>query len=439
MRPGNKPTGKREAIIAAYQEDEYFVRTDLARELECSRAYISSVIFRFNKDIGKQDKKKLKKTKPGSKAHDKQMSKITEEMDAMQVETSGKDITTAEAACDYCGVSLDEWKITKKVVNFWDMGKHRNWQVKVWLEKRMATNIEEAMDRLVERIPKFEYSAYRPLAVQEHGKSGNMAIIANFDVHLGKLAWDVETGQGDYDMKISVEHFNHVTDTNLDRVRIFKPDKIIFILGQDMMHYENLEGVTPQGRNILDTDGRLAKLQDVAIDVTVNNIMKCRAVAPVEVILVQGNHDSTSSLWLSKVLRAWFREDKFVEVDCQPKLRKARLWGNTFIGLAHQINPTKMPYNAMEFSTQFKELWAQADYRECLFGHKHKKNTWAVGQIATHGKMLFRQLTALSPIDFWHYENMFIDAVPGGEALVYSKDHGCIANFTEWTYHLNKK
>jgi len=436
---GRPSSGLKEAIISAYVKDERFSRGEFAEEYSCNKSYISQVVSQFRDATSNRERLKLKKSKPGSKKNDNQIASVTEKMDEMEIDCKGKTIQTAEGACAYCGVDLDDWKITKKVVNFWDMGKHRNWQVKVWLEKKMATNIEEAMDRLVERIPKFEYSAYRPLAVQEHGKSGNMAIIANFDVHLGKLAWDVETGQGDYDMNISVEHFNHVTDTNLDRVRIFKPDKIIFILGQDMMHYENLEGVTPKGRNILDTDGRLSKLQDTAIDVTVNNIMKCRAVAPVEVILVQGNHDSTSSLWLSKVLRAWFREDAYVEVDCQPKLRKARLWGNTFIGMAHEIVPSKMPYNAMEFSTQFKELWAQAEYRECLFGHKHKKNTWAVGQIATHGKMLFRQLTALSPIDFWHYENMFIDAVPGGEALVYSKDHGCIANFTEWTYHLNKK
>ena len=436
---GRRSTGLKESIVAAYANDPKFNRGEFAEKFTCNRAYISQVIAQIKSATTFREKVSMKMSAPGSQTKKDQIASVTEKMDDLEVETKGKHVRTAEGACDYCGVDLNEWRIVKKLVNFWDMGKNRNWQVKVWLERIHAVDVEEAMQRLLERIPKFEYSAYRPLAVQERGKSGNMAIIANFDVHLGKLAWDVETGQGDYDMNISVEHFNHVTDTNLDRVRIFKPDKIIFILGQDMMHYENLEGVTPKGRNILDTDGRLSKLQDTAIDVTVNNIMKCRAVAPVEVILVQGNHDSTSSLWLSKVLRAWFREDAHVEVDCAPKLRKARLWGNTFIGLAHEIVPSKMPYNAMEFSTQYKELWAQAEYRECLFGHKHKKNTWAVGQIATHGKMLFRQLTALSPIDFWHYENMFIDAVPGGEALVYSKDHGCIANFTEWTYHLNKK
>ena len=92
-----------------------------------------------------------------------------------------------------------------------------------------------------------------------------------------------------------------------------------------------------------------------------------------------------------------------------------------------------------DFSIQFKEMWGKAEYREILFGDQHKKMQWKTGSQVTHGAILFRQLTALSKIDYWHYEHMFTDAVPGGEAFVYSKDHGCIANFTEWTYHLTNK
>jgi hypothetical protein len=320
------------------------------------------------------------------------------------------------------------------------MGKNRNWQVKVWLEKKSELDAEAAIGRLLKRIPNFKYRVYKPYAVKKSHDSGNLGLICNFDAHIGKLAWDVETGQGDYDIPIAVEEFDHVTDVNLERVAMFNPEKLMYILGQDMLHYENLEGVTPKGRNILDTDGRLSKLQDAAIDVCVRNILKCRAVAPVEVILVQGNHDQTSSLWLDKVLRAWFRGDEYVTIDCEPRLRKARLWGKTFLGMAHKVPAGKIPAVHAEFSTgrDTKEMWGKAEYREILFGDQHKKMQWKVGSQVTHGATLFRQLTALSKIDYWHYENMFTDAVPGGEAFVYNKETGCIANFIEWTYHLRK-
>lgn len=49
------------------------------------------------------------------------------------------------------------------------------------------------------------------------------------------------------------------------------------------------------------------------------------------------------------------------------------------------------------------------------------------------GGVVMRQLTALSPIDFWHYEHMFTDAVPGGEAFMLSKENGVVANFVAWS------
>jgi len=434
---------KREMILLAHKADPKFDRIGLANEIGCSRTYVSDVI----RDARRADPKKfLKFVKDKKKAwesprtvkerEEKQLAEITEEVDKMHINTKGKEIRTAEGAMEYCGVDPDEWEISKKVVNFWDMGKNRNWQVKVWLKKKSHLTAEAALERLIKRLPKFKYRTYKPYSVKKSHDSGNMAVIANFDAHLGKLAWASEVGrQGDYDLPIGVDDFDHVTDVNLKRCSMFDLEKIVFIIGQDMMHYENLEGVTPKGRNILDTDGRLAKLQDAAIDVCVRNILKCRAVAPVEVILVQGNHDQTSSLWLSKVLRAWFKDDEHVTFDCEPKLRKARLWGQTFVGLTHQILPSKLAAAQADFSIEYKEMWGKAEFREVLFGDQHKKRTWKTGSQITHGSIMFRQLTALSPIDYWHYENLFTDAVPGGEAFVYNKVTGCMANFTEWTYH----
>ena len=439
---------KRERILMEYKRtDGKFNKKNFAKEIGCCQTYVTDIIRQakrsggidlINFATGKKDVFFEPKVKKEAREQE-QMGNIIDNIDSLLVETKGKDIRTARQACDYCGVDLDKWDITKKVVNFWDMGENRNWQVKVWLSPKKETDANAVIKRLIERLPSFEYRKWVPESVKKNNKSGNLGLIANFDAHLGKLAWDVETSQGDYDIPIAIEEFNHVTDENLKRVAMFQPEKLIFILGQDMLHYENLEGVTPVGRNILDTDGRLSKLQDAAIDVCVRNILKCRALAPVEVILVQGNHDSTSSLWLSKVLRAWFRDDEHVTIDCQPTLRKARLWGDTFIGFTHKIPPSKIAMAQADFSIQFKELWGKAEYREILFGDQHKKMQWKTGSQVTHGAILFRQLTALSKIDYWHYEHMFTDAMPGGEAFVYSKDHGCIANFTEWTYHLTKK
>ena len=35
--------------------------------------------------------------------------------------------------------------------------------------------------------------------------------------------------------------------------------------------------------------------------------------------------------------------------------------------------------------------------------------------------------------DKWHVDEVFTDAVPGGELLLWSKDQGVFSNFTAWT------
>jgi len=444
---------KTEKILRAYLENPKMNKAQFARENNMNRTFVTDTLRTAKISSGEEIERminELAKKRGATGIVDRMfgadpdidgtVASIEDNIDTMNIKTDGKNIRSADGAMEYCGVNPDEWDITKKIVNFWDMGKHRNWQVKVWLKRRSELTAEAAIGRLIDRIGKFKYSKFKPAMVSKR-KSGNLGLLANFDAHLGKLAWDIETGQGDYDIDIAVGEFDHVTDTNLNRIALFNPEKIIIIIGEDMLHYENLEGVTPKGRNILDTDGRLGKLQDAAIDAIVRTVYKARALAPVEVILVQGNHDETSSLWLSKVIRAYFKDDKFVDVDCQPRLRKARLWGKVFLGFGHKIMPTKIPAAHAEFSTSkdTKDLWGKAEYREVLFGDQHKKMQWKVGSLITHGATIFRQLTALSKIDYWHYENLFTDAVPGGEAFVYNKDTGFVANFIEWTYHLKNK
>jgi hypothetical protein len=54
------------------------------------------------------------------------------------------------------------------------------------------------------------------------------------------------------------------------------------------------------------------------------------------------------------------------------------------------------------------------------------------------GGVVLRQLTALSPVDKWHTDNLFTDAVPGGEGYIWNKTKGVTANFMAWTGQYEK-
>jgi hypothetical protein len=50
---------------------------------------------------------------------------------------------------------------------------------------------------------------------------------------------------------------------------------------------------------------------------------------------VPGNHDPQTSYFLAKVLEAWFKNAKDVEINTEPKPRKYFLYGVNLIGFAH--------------------------------------------------------------------------------------------------------
>ena len=197
------------------------------------------------------------------------------------------------------------------------------------------------------------------------------------------------------------------------------------------MHYENYEGTTPLGKNILDVDDRLPKLIEATLEVNIKAVYECRKLAPVEVVWIPGNHDPISSLWLCLAMKHHFKNDKYVSIDTSPAVRKARLWGNLLVGWVHGIAGRENAW-ANELAQAFPELWGKSKFREWHYGHKHKKNETKTFPVSTQGGVLLRQLTALSPIDAWHFSHLFTDAVPGGEAFLWSKDKGICSNFTAW-------
>lgn len=358
------------------------------------------------------------------------------------VTTRSWKIKTVEDALEKAEIDLKVWEVERYLINSWevtmgrtgsDTGKpetYTNWQVKVWLKRKKEDPSLEAIKNIIQTIPTFPYNDPPKFSAP----SGICLEIAPVDAHFAKLAWAKETGRRDYDLNIAVRDYQYVIEQNLSYASPFSPEKIILVVGNDLMHVENYEGVTPIGRHVLDVDSRLPKIIEAALETNIKMVYLCRSVAPTEIIWVPGNHDPHASLYLCMMLREHFRNDPYVTVDLTTtkSKRKARLWGKLLVGWTHEITGRHSDW-ANELAQAFPTEWGQSVWREWHHGHKHKKNEIKTFPIMTHGGVLCRQLTALSPIDAWHFEGLFTDAVPGGESFLWSKDYGVIANFVAWT------
>lgn len=395
--------------------------SEIAEKLGCSKRSV------------RRHKSKLNQTPSNPDIEEKISSSYG--LDSGVIDVRSLTVHTLEQALEVANVDLEKWSVDRFIINSWqvtmkidDIPEHAtNYQVKVWLKPKIINPIEVALNNLLENIPTFRFARVPRFTAP----SGIAAELAPIDAHLGKLAWKQETGRVDYDLEIAVNNYLEGVEKSLSFLSMFKPSVIYYIVGQDLMHVDNYSGLTPKGRHVLDVDSRFPKIYDGAFETVMRSVYMCRDVAPVEVIWIPGNHDLHASRCLCHSIKEHFRDDDFVKVDISPAQRKARLWGKLLVGWAHEIVGKHQSW-ANELAQQWPELWGKSVFREWHHGHKHKKAEVKTHPIMTQGGVLMRQLTALSPIDAWHYENLFTDAVPGTESFVWSKEHGVVDNHIEW-------
>jgi hypothetical protein len=344
-------------------------------------------------------------------------------------------IVSLSEALKISNCDQSKWEVERHLFNSWGVTLkgpdgnpvyRTNYQVKFWVRPKRIEPMAIAMQELIDQIPTLPRPRKRHKPAK-HIYAGEMAL---YDVHLGKFAWGLETGQGNMDLKVCERIFMNAAERHLNNWSPYSLGKIVYIVGQDFMHFENQSGVTPHGGHVLDVDSRLPKVVNAAIKMNLQVIRMCREVAPVDVLWVPGNHDIHSSYWLCQVIKQAFANDPHVAVDDGPEQRKARLWGNLLVGFTHDAEGRKQAVSVNMLPQYWPELWAKSRYREWHTGHLHKKNETKFTPVHTVGGVVVRRISAMSTIDFWHYDNAFTDAVPAGESFLWSKESGVEAHFT---------
>jgi len=106
---------------------------------------------------------------------------------------------------------------------------------------------------------------------------------------------------------------------------VHKFERVMFCLGQDLLHSNGVNNSTAKG-TVVDCDGRFFRTYGAARRVMIETIEKLRQIAPVDVLVVPGNHDR--SIWqLADSIECWYHGQKDVKIDNAPTLRKYYSFG----------------------------------------------------------------------------------------------------------------
>ena len=251
--------------------------------------------------------------------------------------------------------------------------------------------------------------------------SGLMLEVNIADHHFGKLSWPVETGGAPYDLKIAEAMFVRAVDKLLERAKGYSFERILFILGNDFLHANSVDGSTFNGTQ-LDTEGRFQKTYWVARKAVCSAIERMREIAPVKVAVIYGNHDRTSMWTLADSVECFFHGDPRVEVDNRPIYRKYEQWGTCGLMFTHGDLGRRNDFPLL-FATECPEVFGSTTCREVHTGHLHTTKTEEF-----HGVRV-RILPSLTPADAWHSENGYLGNLRNAEAYVWSRTEGLIAQF----------
>lgn len=303
--------------------------------------------------------------------------------------------------------------------------------------KRIDDNLGKQRDLILEEIRKAslnnaddeieidELTSYLDLARRDCALEINIP-----DLHIGKLAWGKETGE-DYDINIAIDRYKKAVAELLSRINTQALEKIILPVGNDMINIDNkantTTGGTPQS-----CDSRFGKMFQTAKSLLIDTINSLSKIAPVEVIIVPGNHDTVAMFTLGEVLDAWYHNNKLVNVINTHTPRKYIQYGQNLIMFTHG-HSEKLQDLGIICATEQPQLWAATKFRRVHVGHFHHSKQIKFTDVQEYPGFTVKVLNSLSSNDAWHAEKGYL-SLKGAEAFLYHKDKGLLANY----YYLNQ-
>lgn len=326
---------------------------------------------------------------------------------------------TPQLIMEHHHLSPLEWKITSYSNGKWHSlikGGKRLVQYKSKLCVKPINNGID-MNAVSEHFKNFVPEYSKTIKKANHDGGNKLLVPALYDVHFGKMGWHGEVGEGEnYDLNIAKERFLKNSKAYIERVKGQKFEKVLYVIGQDFIHSE------PDGNTVNNTkqdcDGRYQKIFTVACEALIESIMDFKEIAPVDVVLVQGNHAENSEFFMAELLKAYFRNDDDITVDSSPMLRKYYRFHNNLLGLSHGEYEGKRIAELMP--VEARSDWGETEYHEFLLGHLHHESS-----LESTG-VTIRRIPSICGVDAWSKKMGYCMSPKRSVAFVYDAEHGLV-------------
>ena len=365
---------------------------------------------------------------------------VSEEM-VREAKTQAREILKKEIVKDFehSTMSLDDFaKLigidTKENLNtsarsLVDKLEESDWEEKIkWVKSKgesrllVKKNLNTGIDYLKElndfldsyfKGRAFNWS-YEPLT---QDKPDLCMVLCLFDVHIGRESYKHYTND-ETNLQQQQREFVDAINGLIGNTPSNKIEKFILPIGNDFFNIDTPQLTTTKGTP-QDNTRDLYSMFYTGLNLLSEVALYLSNIAPVELILVPGNHDTVTSGYLSTSLKVLFKDNPRIEVDDSPLNRKYRLYGKTTIGFAH--GELKMEKYAELLPYEAKEMFSQSEWYEFLLGDKHHEK-----MVQKEEGVVVRHLGGMTKSDVWTYANGYTTSKRRAYGILYSKDKGRI-------------
>lgn len=325
---------------------------------------------------------------------------------------------------------IDNMSIVDKTLNDFNVNNaitKGGWLKTKDVSLRFETNeqldtLEQRVEKIIKKI-KNKSPNYKPLK-RKKLKNGHCLMVDFADHHFNKLSSEKEVGSP-YNTQIAIKRWHTGLEETLAMAKGFPVDKIIFVIGNDILNTDGALPRTTKGTP-QDTDTMWHEALDVAYNCLEHTLLKLLEIADVEVIHCPSNHDFVLGSCLAKMIEKRFLNHPNIKFDVSMKHRKYIRYGTSLIGFDHG-DGAKEQECPLLMATEKPKEWAKTNFRYFFKHHLHHRIA------KEYQGVEIRYLRSASGDDRWHYTNGYI-AQPAIDSFIFGKEGGKIA---ELTYYFN--
>lgn len=290
------------------------------------------------------------------------------------------------------GYDPSKWELMNAKSSVWNQHNKQDGTLTLYASKITAKPNESGFD--VEAFLSKANKEIKPIHRSKKISDGEKLLeIPLYDLHFGVNTYDFYK---DVHNKIS------------DKIASEKWDRVLFIVGQDLLHNNGFSGQTSAGTPIEQVD--MEDAWDNAWKFYCELLLTAQNNANnVDVSYSIANHDDSMAWAFVRALEVRFPDATF---DTSKKMRKSFVWNDIFIGYAHGHKGANRLHE--NFLSDFGKQMALAKVVEIHTGHLHAEKA------KDKFGVLVRTLSTGAQTDSWHDDQGFVGSHKRFQIFEYS-------------------